>query len=363
MTLLGRSHFAERNKVEAPFFSICIPQHNRTSFLKEAIKSFAEQSFREIEVCISDGNSTDGRELELIEFLESLNLSYRYSRSEKNLPYDPNTRSAIQLARGRYCILMGNDDALNGADALARLHQDIVSENFPSVIISDFNDYRTGTRAFRIRQYLNCGSGPKVATMHFRNFSFVSGITLETAPAHRFATDAWDGSEMYQTYIGCKMIASGLSLLERDHQLVRKDIVIDGETVDSYSTKPKIKPCPIITRRIPLGQLGLLVSAAIRDFTTKSELRRCNLRILLQLIGLTFPGWLFQYRKVQSWNYAAGLALGMRPSLTAPKPMGIAGRLIAWLVYLGVTIVGLIMPQWLFSSMRLTLYRIAKSIR
>jgi hypothetical protein len=347
----------------SPFFSICVPQHNRTSFLKEAIRSYCEQSFNDLEICISDGLSTDGRIEELEQFLRETGFRYFLKRSATNLPYDRNLRSAIELATGRYIILMGNDDAFHGKNALEKLHSDILANDFPGVIISDYCDYRSGTRAFRIRKDEFCGSGARVAAMHFRNFSFVSGITMDRALSQSFRTEDWDGSEMYQTFIGSRIIASGQSLLEREHQLVRKDIVINGESVDSYATKPKLKPCPIVTRRIPLGQLGMVVSAAIKPYCTHREFKRNNLRIILQLIGLTYPGWLFQYRIVQSWNYAAGLALGMRPSLTAVMPLSIVGKMITWLVYVAVTLGGLFLPQGLFSMLRSYLYRFAKSVR
>jgi len=43
-----------RELVPAPLFSICIPQHNRTSFLIEACKSLQSQTFTDFEICISD---------------------------------------------------------------------------------------------------------------------------------------------------------------------------------------------------------------------------------------------------------------------------------------------------------------------
>ncbi len=346
-----------------PFFSVCVPQHNRTSFLIEAIATFINQKFSDFEFCISDGCSTDGRTQELLEYLRASGAPYVYYGSKITLPYDVNTRTAISLARGRYCLLMGNDDAMNGVDALERLHADIVRERFPEVIISDFCDFRTNERAFRIRKYENCGSGPEVAARHFRNFSFVSGIVLQTDLAQEFATDKWDGSEMYQTYIGSRIIGSGGELLERDHQLVRKDIVLVGESVESFATKPRLVPCPIITRRIPLGQLCKVVSNAIEPFVNGNERKRLNLFITLQIIGLTYPLWLFQYRKVQSWKYAMGLALGMRPSLMAAEPLSYFGRLSCWVTFICVTIGGLLLPQGVFTVLRRPLYCLAKWIR
>src|SRR3989338_3064292 len=103
---------AERLLIEKPFFSICIPQHNRTSFVIEALKSLTTQSFRNFEVCLSDDCSTDGREEELVCFLRASGLSFIYRKRDKNGRYDANLRAALAMACGEYCFLLGNDDCL-----------------------------------------------------------------------------------------------------------------------------------------------------------------------------------------------------------------------------------------------------------
>src|SRR5438067_1165981 len=79
-----------RTRHDAPVFSICIPQFNRTSFLIEACKSLVAQSFSSFEICISDDCSTDGREAELASFLLSSGLDFTYARQARNRRYDGN---------------------------------------------------------------------------------------------------------------------------------------------------------------------------------------------------------------------------------------------------------------------------------
>jgi glycosyltransferase involved in cell wall biosynthesis len=356
--------FIESGRDGCPTFSICIPQHNRTSFLIAAVHSFKYQQFRAFEICVSDGGSTDGREHEVVDALRDSGVPFVYRRSPVRLPYDANTRTAIGLARGQYCVLMGNDDALNGPDALSDLWADMQKYGPLGVVISDCCDYRTGERAFRIRETALCGADARVAAMHFRNFSFVSGIVLEREPAQALASDSWDGSEMYQTFVGCRMIAFGKRLLERGAVLVRKDIAIPGESVDSYANRPKIWPCPVIERKVPLGQLGRLVADAIAPRTLPSDRRKLNETILLQLLGLTYPYWLFEYRRLQSWHYAAGIAIGMRPSNTAAGvELGLVRCLRVWTLYALVTGLGLSIPDFAFRALKGWLYKLAKSIR
>ena len=300
----------------------------------------------------------------MVDALSVSGLPFVYQRSPINLRYDANIRTAIGLAHGRYCILMGNDDALNGPDAIADLWADLQTHGPVGVVISDVCDYRTGERAFRIRETGLCGAGPRVAAYHFRDFSFVSGIVLERESAQSLATEDWDGAEMYQTFIGSRIIASGRPLLQRGAMLVRKDIIIEGEAVDSYAERRKVWPCPVIERPIPLAQLGRLVADAIGPHTPLADRRKLNEAILLQLFGLTYPYWLFEYRRVQSWKYAAGIALGMKPTRSAARiELGFVRRLRVCSAYVLASALGLCIPCAIFNALRGCLYKLAKSIQ
>jgi hypothetical protein len=353
--------FYERRSSLCPFFSVCIPQYNRTPFFLQLLRSLVEQRFKDFEVCISDGFSPEGRHREIIDFLNSSEMPYAYSVQPRTTPYDGNLRAAIGLAKGRYCLLMGNDDALANTGSLENLAAEMAKRGPADVVITDYEDYATGKRARRIRQTCNYGSGPKVAVRHFRNFSFVSGVLLGREKAQNFATDRWDGSEMYQTYIGCRMIASGSPLLELDWVLVRKDISIPDQNVDSYAAKPRLKPCPIIERRLPLSLLGRVVTDAIEPHAPRSIRQSLALRTLLQLMIFTYPFWIIEYRRVQSWRYALGVCLGMRPQIISEGiELARARQMILFSLYTIVTATGLLLPIRLFQLGQRHLYRLAK---
>src|SRR5271154_4674407 len=108
--------------MDSPFFSICIPQYNRTSFLIEACRILENQTFRDFEICISDDCSPDGRGEELQAFLRASGLRFVYRLQETNVRYDANLRSALALASGQYCLLMGNDDCLASPQTLEQFH-------------------------------------------------------------------------------------------------------------------------------------------------------------------------------------------------------------------------------------------------
>jgi glycosyltransferase involved in cell wall biosynthesis len=343
-------------------FSICIPQYNRTSFLVEACKSIASQTFRDIEICISDDCSTDGRSDELLTFLKQADIPFRYLRQSFNLRYDGNLRAAIGLATGRFCFLLGNDDALASPSVLEEVHDQTLVEPSGGVIITNYEDYATGRITRRVGRNTLRGSGPHVAVECYRHFSFVSGVVLDAGLAKMFATDCWDGSEFYQTFLATRMIASGVPLLTLDLVTVRKDIQIAGESVDSYQARPVIRPCPIIERPTNLVTIGPLVADAIEPYVESSGRDWAVKSIFLQLLLFTFPFWIFEYRRVQSWRYALGVCLAMRPArILAAQQLSVWSRIVLRAAFGVVTAVGLLTPLVWFDTFYLRLHRLAKS--
>ncbi|KYC36864.1 family 2 glycosyl transferase [Scytonema hofmannii PCC 7110] len=349
--------------VEKPFFSICIPQYNRTSFLIEACKVLASQTFKNFEVCISDDRSNDGREQELIDYLQNSGFSFVYQRQEKNLRYDGNIRASIALARGRYCLLHGNDDCLASTTTLDLLYEEIEKYDSVGVVIPNFEDWSTRQVTRRIRKSDLIGSGPEIAATHFRNVAFVTGVILDRVQAQSHSTDKWDGSEMYQMFIMARILASGSSLLELDISAVRKDIQITNESVDSYAAKPKLNPCPIVERKLPFMHIGRLIADAIAPYLTPANKSKIIEKIFLQLYLFTYPFWIIEYRRVQSWNYAIGICLGIKPkNVFFELDFGILRKIRLCILYFAICLFGLSIPVGFFEKIKPFVYSISKSL-
>jgi glycosyltransferase involved in cell wall biosynthesis len=350
-----------------PFFSICIPHygnHGRTDFLLAAFESFAAQSFRDFEICVSDDASPDGRQAEIEATLKRLGLRHVVNMRSTNSRYDVNLRSAIGLASGRYCILMGNDDALRDGASFSRLAEVLGNGGQYGVLISDFEDYSSGVRGKRILVTRDFPGTPETAARRFRNLAFVSGIALEREAAQTLATDRWDGSEMYQMWIGCRMISTGHRLIELAEPIVRKDIAIGGSTrTGSYAWRPRVSPCPIVTRPLPFNDIGKVVCDAIAPVVVPPQRAKwVCFTVFYQLFTITYPYWLIEYRRVQSWNYAAGIALGMRPGRSMKGVVfGALRRGAISSLFLVSTFLGLLIPLGIFQKARPALYRFAKS--
>src|SRR2546426_4813737 len=161
----------EERRLLSPLFSVCVPQYNRTSFFLKCLESFRMQTFQNFEVCISDGGSTDGRSQEILDLLSDWGFSFCFARHEHNLQYDPNLRSSISLAQGRYCLLFGNDDMLAHPTALEMTARHLEVHRFPEVAITNYRQIGTGVFR-RIQETAVLGAGPHTAVSNFRNFSF-----------------------------------------------------------------------------------------------------------------------------------------------------------------------------------------------
>jgi hypothetical protein len=347
-----------------PFFSICIPQHNRTDFLIKACESFHSQNFTDFEVCISDDCSDDGKEKELIAYLKNTSLDFVYQGGQVNLRYDANLRRSITLSKGRYILLMGNDDGLSDAETLQAIHDEIIRFEPVCVAITNYRDLSSGEVFHRMTTAGIIGSGPVTAGSTFRSYSFLSGIILKGEEARAAASAAYDGSEMYQMYLGTRLVAAGGRLLAIDRICIDKDIQVPEQFVDSYRLRPRLRPCPVVERPLPMGRLLEVVAGGLGPCQTRTDREKNLIGVAGQLYRFTYPFWGIEYRRIQCWRYALGVYLGLRPPRLAQALQFSRGAMIRlWLMYLASALLALSVPIRLFDAMRPILYRIAKRLR
>lgn len=94
-----------------PLVSICIPTYNRAgTFLPQALAAALGQTYRNLEILVSDNASTDGTP-ELMRGVQDPRV--RYCRQEKNLGSVGNIDFCIQASRGAYTLLLMDDDSID----------------------------------------------------------------------------------------------------------------------------------------------------------------------------------------------------------------------------------------------------------
>lgn len=99
-----------------PLLSICIPTYNRASYLRECLDSIIPQIEKnsldeKVEIVIADNASSDDTENIVATYI-SLFPGLTYFKNETNLGFDRSFVRLISKSTGRYCLCLGDDDAL-----------------------------------------------------------------------------------------------------------------------------------------------------------------------------------------------------------------------------------------------------------
>jgi len=92
-----------------PALSIGLPVRNGERFLRDALDSLLGQSFGDFELTISDNASTDATP-DICREYAARDPRFRYVRQPSNLGLLANVELVMRQARGKYCLLVGDDD-------------------------------------------------------------------------------------------------------------------------------------------------------------------------------------------------------------------------------------------------------------
>lgn len=115
--------------------SICIPNYNRKEKLERIVLQLIQQIeennlYNDIEICVSDNKSEE----DVIGLLDTISkehckVNIIFSQAEKNYGMDRNFIRAVNMAKGDYCWLIGNDDQVS-IDGLSNIMNIIKNYKF-----------------------------------------------------------------------------------------------------------------------------------------------------------------------------------------------------------------------------------------
>jgi len=89
--------------------SVCLPLWNGELYLRETLESLINQSYKNIEIIISDNGSQD-LSREIVRDYQSKDDRIKLNINEKNLGYSGNVNKLIELAKGEYIAIYHCDD-------------------------------------------------------------------------------------------------------------------------------------------------------------------------------------------------------------------------------------------------------------
>jgi glycosyltransferase involved in cell wall biosynthesis len=102
-------------KTQHPLLSLCIPSYNRAVWLEYALTIALEQAkeFNGLaEIVVSDNASEDNTLLVIEKLKKDYGDLLCVHRNERNIGLVNNCKKITEIAQGRYCWLIGNDDIL-----------------------------------------------------------------------------------------------------------------------------------------------------------------------------------------------------------------------------------------------------------
>lgn len=216
------------------FISICIPSYNRAEFLFPLLDSIYNQSYavnnNDFEVVICEDVSPQREQIiaEYNRFIVSKNVkNLRLVLNDENLGYDKNLRNCISQAKGKFCMIMGNDDLLN-IGALDKIVS--VLKCNPNVVVA--------TRAyawFKEDPSKLCDTvrhlpesklfepGLEAIRFFFRRVGVISGFIVNAEKACAIATNRFDGRLYYQMYLAGMLLTQGQGYYFSDVMTLSRD--------------------------------------------------------------------------------------------------------------------------------------------
>ena len=103
--------------MSAPLISICIPAYKQPEFVVRAIQSVQKQSYKNVEIIISDDSPNEDIKIAIQSYISELNIKYYHNQPALKSP--SNWNNAIHLSTGDYYMLLHQDDWLNSTECLS----------------------------------------------------------------------------------------------------------------------------------------------------------------------------------------------------------------------------------------------------
>jgi glycosyltransferase involved in cell wall biosynthesis len=113
--------------------SVGIPTYNRERELERAIESVLNQTYRNVELVVSDNASTDNTEA-MCRRLAQRDARLRYIRHPVNRGASANFTAALENARGPLFMWLGDDDWLETSDYVSRCASVLLEDETYSVV-------------------------------------------------------------------------------------------------------------------------------------------------------------------------------------------------------------------------------------
>jgi glycosyltransferase involved in cell wall biosynthesis len=320
------------------------------------LEEIAKQSYKDIEIVISDDNSTD----ETTQLIENIKDTYKYPiiyyRHDTNIGYDKNLRTSIELASGDYAITLGNDDTINPLYDLSLLVQFLEAHNYPDIGFTNFIEAATDQMEERASMTGIIGTGHQIAFSNYSRFSFVGGLVWKRNTYMRFNSPKFDGSVYTQIYHASLIVAKGGVLFSIASPVVIKDVLPLEQNRASFLDKISTKWSDL---KQVTGGLPKVITVTVTAFEDAGVLTQEILfGVLKKIYTSTLPFWIITYRKNKALPEALGLALGMNPkNIQEFQKLQLKNKIKIGFIYRVFCLSALAAPVFLFEHFKVRLWK------
>lgn len=197
-----------------PKLSICIPAYNRAIYLAPLLQSIFSQESLDFEIVITEDCSPERNQIS--DVVKNFDSEYpgviRYELNKENLGYDGNIRRLFELARGEYCLFLGNDDLL-APNALNTILEILHRVKDCGVIVRTYATFeKSPTEYKQIFRYfpneLIIPPGVEAIAVGYRRSVVIPGMVIHRDSALAVATGKFDGTLLYQLYLVGMILAN-----------------------------------------------------------------------------------------------------------------------------------------------------------
>jgi len=148
--------------------SFCITVYNQTELVKKCIESILPYKKNDIEIVISDDNSTEDIEKVVLEYNDE---RIKYFKTRQNLGHDRNILNAIACAEGEYVFILRSRDRIV-ASSLPSIINKLSESKCSYMATSSVNEKGIKNLVFRDAVYK---VGKEASDAHFKLFVHPSG--------------------------------------------------------------------------------------------------------------------------------------------------------------------------------------------
>ncbi len=132
--------------MNAPIVTVMVPTYNQSKYVVRAIKSALDQSYKNIEILVSDDCSTDDTEQVVRNFLlENFSDRIKYFRNNTNQGILKNYHDTLARAVGKYVVNLDGDDFLINKEFLTEAVKLLQSDENVALVFGDYCELNQAT--------------------------------------------------------------------------------------------------------------------------------------------------------------------------------------------------------------------------